>query len=361
MVAMLGLSRLAMMVMAKGAFSAPCNHKPSSRSSLLPSSTSSLVVPFSSVPSSAVPSSTISVSAISSSSSAHSISSSVLVFGNLVLHSNFLLGSRFLFGSHFLFGNITAKRGIIDTDDLVLALNKIHLIRLPLPWTWTGPTGPPVTTVGTEDLDGLAYSSLDNYLYAVQKGSDGVGRVVRIGVNGETTVILSSTALWAADMGTIDDGGLYWLSTSGSLYWAINLKSSSSAYGQIVIEGETALHAVVRDWVFHPADGGGIYAVSDTMAWPASTTRAQFRYDVIRFSRASKTWTTLRYYTTGDEKYYGVVFTNSSSSDLWATGAELYGRGLMFSFSLPSGNFTTGTTGGFYMQYGIINDGASCI
>ncbi|KAK4444395.1 hypothetical protein QBC34DRAFT_474823 [Podospora aff. communis PSN243] len=89
-----------------------------------------------------------------------------------------------------------------------------------------------ITTVDIDRIDALAYNSLDGYLYGTQHtpGNAAVA-VIRIGSNGETSIISHVTSWGGVPLGGIDSDGQYWLGNSElGQYWVVDLDPASDKY-----------------------------------------------------------------------------------------------------------------------------------
>ncbi|CAM1509444.1 Fc.00g031830.m01.CDS01 [Cosmosporella sp. VM-42] len=198
-------------------------------------------------------------------------------------------------------------------------------------------------------INGAGYNRFDDFIYGMhQDVGGGTGsQLVRIAANGAYEMlparISNSKSIVAGD---IDNQGRFWISEFGHKWWQIDLRPGSATFGKIVQSGTAALANNIADWSYVPGGGDYLYALAYTYK---STT-------LVRFSRTSKTWETLR------------AFGNLSGQNLWGalysakngvmygsenTGGEIWQFPIAPSIGTPS-KLSSGPTSSQ-------NDGARCI
>ncbi|KAF4951435.1 hypothetical protein FSARC_12918 [Fusarium sarcochroum] len=194
-------------------------------------------------------------------------------------------------------------------------------------------------------INGIGYNRFDNQIYGMVTTSTG-SRLIKIGADGSWTLLSATVSNRNIIMGDIDNTGSYWISDTGRPWWRIDLYPTSPTYGQVIQSGTASHDNYIADWAFVPGGGDYLYALQYTVS--SST--------LVRFSRTSYTWTTLKAFgdLTGDNVWGGLY----ASQDGILYGSE-NSSGNIYKFPLrPTIGNPSFVSAGPSTSW---NDGARCI
>jgi hypothetical protein len=145
-------------------------------------------------------------------------------------------------------------------------------------------------------VNGLAYNTLDDFLYARQGGKN---HLVSIGSDGTTEPIATFSNGNFVNAGDIDTDGCYWYGYTGSAWYQLDLRPNSTIYGILLANGRMdTLGLNIADWAYIPV--GGPY-LSTVAGHPSGGTA------LARFNMNTKTWEIIQRYPRIGGNTWGAV------------------------------------------------------
>ncbi len=179
-------------------------------------------------------------------------------------------------------------------------------------------------------INSMGYNVADNYLYATSQnttnGVPGTAHLIRIAANGDSIIQQLLPSAVAYNTGDVDEQSQFWASNGGQTWIKLDLNPSSGTYGTIVDSGATVLTPFnIADWAYVPGNGDYLWGL-------ASDTSLTFTF-LVRFSRQTKSWTTLTNFgSIAGTQTWGAVY---ASADGYLYASE-NASGEIWRFPLPS-------------------------
>ncbi|TVY65237.1 hypothetical protein Focb16_v015660 [Fusarium oxysporum f. sp. cubense] len=224
--------------------------------------------------------------------------------------------------------------------------------------TGIGPGGP---------INGIGFNRLDNYIYgfyqqplvnALLCGLLGCKRsgLIRIAKDGRWEVLDLVIGTNAISMGDVDDQGRFWVSEGGGKWWCIDLRPTSSTFGQLLSSGTSATNLLsgVGDWAYVPGGGNYLYAVQASVI-----ESGLLRTNIVRWSLTTQKWERFQSYPnlilTTLNLVWGAVMA-APDGTLFAQETVL---GQTWKFTLGSTANPTAIPGGAILNL-LGSDGARC-
>ncbi|KAH9885057.1 hypothetical protein F4778DRAFT_799392 [Xylariomycetidae sp. FL2044] len=212
------------------------------------------------------------------------------------------------------------------------------------------------------NINAMGYNIGDNYMYAV------IGNVlpvslIRIGTDGNSSVLNSLNLNVLIDSGDVDENYQYWGTAAGKYWVRIDLTPGSASFGKIQASGgpSNGFTNTVFDWAFVPntntnTTGGNnnnnnsLYALSTATFLTAPMQRTV----LVRFDRGTGQWSTVTDF--GDVvgmNAWGAVW---SSKDGYVYGLE-NSSGTVVKFPLSGKSYIIMSKA----SSSTMNDGARCL
>ncbi|KAF4957916.1 hypothetical protein FGADI_2745 [Fusarium gaditjirri] len=221
-----------------------------------------------------------------------------------------------------------------------------------------GPGGP---------INGIGFNRLDNYIYGFYQqplvnaalcGLLGCKRsgLIRIAKDGRWEVLDLVIGTNAISMGDVDDQGRLWVSESGGRWWCVDLRPTSSTFGELLSSGTSATNLLsgVGDWAYVPGGGNYLYAVQASVI-----ESGLLRTNIVRWSLTTQKWE--RYQT-----YPNLILTTLNlvwGAVMAAPDGTLFAQetvlGQTWKFTLGSAANPTAIPGGAILNL-LGSDGARC-
>ncbi|KAK5637110.1 hypothetical protein RRF57_012823 [Xylaria bambusicola] len=188
-------------------------------------------------------------------------------------------------------------------------------------------------------INAMAYNTLDNFLYARQRGNN---ELIRISSDGTTEVVTTfPDNNNNVNIGDIDTDGNYW-------YAGMDLKPGSATYGTLIDSGKVDnLGLSIADWAYLPVGGPYLYSAAHNTTAGGGTT-------LIRFSLETKTYGVVQRYPNIGGHTWGAMYainngtlyaSDNTNGEIWAFPIEGGSRPYLASQGPISGQ----------------NDGARCV
>ncbi|KAI1505245.1 hypothetical protein F5X99DRAFT_368801 [Biscogniauxia marginata] len=199
-------------------------------------------------------------------------------------------------------------------------------------------------TVGNgESINGMAYNTLDNYLYAQQ----GVKQLIRISSDGTAENITRFENIGSVNVGDIDTDGYYWFGSGGETWNQVDLNPESPNYGTLIANGTMDdLGLSIADWSYIPIGGAYMYSVARNPPRVGGTS-------LIRFSLDTKQWELIQRYPRVGGNTWGAMY-GINNGTLYASDNT---NGEIWAFPIEGGTPYMASKG----PISGVNDGARCV
>ncbi|KAI0505477.1 hypothetical protein F5B22DRAFT_627879 [Xylaria bambusicola] len=193
-------------------------------------------------------------------------------------------------------------------------------------------------------INAMAYNTLDNFLYARQRGNN---ELIRISSDGTTEVVTTFPDNNNVNIGDIDTDGNYWYA-GGDSWYQIDLRPGSATYGTLIDSGKVDnLGLSIADWAYLPVGGPYLYSAAHNTTAGGGTT-------LIRFSLDTKKYEVVQRYPNIGGHTWGAMYainngtlyaSDNTNGEIWAFPIEGGSRPYLASQGPISGQ----------------NDGARCV